>query len=187
MTSSLFSDLPILLSSESIEWYTPQKYIEAARLVMGTLDLDPASCESANRIVRAAKYHTRETNGLNKPWPGNVWLNPPYGRDDGQRRWAARLIEQFQADITKQAILLVNATTGASWFQPLWNYPICFTDHRIRFYTAQGESNQPTKDNAFVYFGPHVEIFEQVFSQFGHVALPTLSRRRENSLWEVSA
>jgi hypothetical protein len=38
------------------EWYTPVKYIEAARRVLGNIDLDPASCEAAQTTVRARQF-----------------------------------------------------------------------------------------------------------------------------------
>jgi DNA-directed RNA polymerase subunit RPC12/RpoP len=54
----------------SNEYYTPEEYISLARKVMGAIDLDPASCESANRTVRAEKYYTKKTNGLEQQWHG---------------------------------------------------------------------------------------------------------------------
>ena len=45
--------------------YTPE-YIEAARIVLGSIDLDPASSDIANQLVRAKKYYTIADNGLNQ-------------------------------------------------------------------------------------------------------------------------
>ena len=70
-------------------------------------------------------------------------------------------------------IALVNASTSEAWFQPAWDGVVCFTDHRIRFEDAHGRpSSQPTKGNAFVYYGPDPERFAQVFSRFGRVVMP---------------
>ena len=164
-----------LHSSQSNEWYTPPPYIDAVHAVMGGIDVDPASCALANRIVRATTYYTLAEDGFPKAWPGRVFLNPPYGFDEkGQSnaaRWSRRLLYQYQAGVTTQAILLVNAVPGNDWFAPLWDYPICFTDHRIRFYNPAGMPNQPTHSNAFVYLGEQVDRFDTVFSQFGVVAV----------------
>jgi DNA N-6-adenine-methyltransferase (Dam) len=179
-----------LQMSESNEWYTPTCYIEAARSVMGSIDLDPASCEFANERVKATTFYDVHTNGLHKPWHGRVWLNPPYGTIDGksnQERWSCHLIAQYEAGITTEAILLVNAVTGNSWFQRLWNYPICFTNHRIRFYNANVLAGQPTHSNVFVYFGKKHTRFTEVFSQFGRVVPALPPEPKTLDLWEVPA
>ncbi|CAM4444417.1 DNA N-6-adenine-methyltransferase [Vibrio agarivorans] len=49
-------------------WFTPAEFIEAARNTLGTIDLDPASCLQANNTVKANRYYTEQTNGLDKPW-----------------------------------------------------------------------------------------------------------------------
>jgi hypothetical protein len=170
MTASTM--MKVFASSESTEWYTPRPYVDAAREVMGSIDCDPASDDIPQQVVKAAVYYTKETNGLTKRWEGNVWLNPPYGFDGkrgNQSRWGQRLIEQYQAGITKQAVLLVNAKTSERWFQPLYAYPICFTHHRIHFYNPGRLSGQPSVGSALVYLGPNVERFVQVFRQFGRV------------------
>lgn len=152
----------------SNEWYLPAEYAQAVRDVLGTIDLDPASCELANETIQAARFYTIETDGFDKPWPGRVYLNPPYN-DGGSARWSARLIEQYKAGITEEAILLINASTERSWFKPFWSHLICFTDHRIAFYEPNGERSQPRYGNAFVYLGPNPERFREVFEQFGAV------------------
>ena len=162
----------VLQMSISNEWYTPKKYIEAARLLMGGIDTDPASNEEANKIVRATTFYTLEDDGLQHDWFDRVFLNPPYGREGGdsnQSIWSARLIEQFEASNTSEAVLLVNAVTDRKWFQPLWDYPICFTDHRIKFYLPGGEAGQAVTGNSFVYFGHQNDRFAEIFSSFGVV------------------
>lgn len=169
----------VLTSSDSNEWYTPARYVNAARVLMEGIDLDPASCAFANETVGAARIFALEDNGLAQEWRGRVWINPPYGKEDGesnQARWSAKLISEWRAGRIDHAVLLVNASTGSQWFQALWQYPICFTDHRIKFNNAAGVSSQPTQSNAFVYFGDALERFIDVFSAFG-VIVPKAIRR----------
>ena len=81
------------------EWYTPPAIVEAARVAMGGIDLDPASCEEANKVVRAAAYWTAADGPLERDWTGRVWLNPPYGQ---------RMIRQFYwAAIRSQVVFCV--------------------------------------------------------------------------------
>lgn len=163
-----------LQSSESNEWFTPWEYIDAARSLMGSIDIDPASNEYANQVVQATTYFDINTNGLAQEWKGHIWLNPPYGFTNSrsnQEIWTQHLIEQYDngnGPIT-EAVLLVNANTEAKWFQPLYDYLICLTNHRIRFYNNSGDASQPTQGNALVYFGKQRRRFIELFSQFGTV------------------
>ena len=68
-----------IVASGENEWYTPEKYVEAARKVLGKIDLDPASSKPANKIIKATKFYTLADDGLKQPWNGRLWLNPPYG------------------------------------------------------------------------------------------------------------
>jgi hypothetical protein len=145
---------------------------------MGSIDLDPATCIEANRTICADISYTKEQDGLAQQWHGNVWLNPPYGRTDGksnQAVWSQKLIDEVLALRVNEGVLLVNSCTAERWFQQLWDYPICFTDHRIQFIGAGGEAGkQPTHGSVFVYFGPvkKRQYFAERFSEFGRVVMP---------------
>ncbi|MFI3120022.1 MAG: DNA N-6-adenine-methyltransferase [Methylococcaceae bacterium] len=76
------ADLACFRSSDSNEWYTPEKYMEAVSKFFGGIDLDPCSCEKANKTVKAKSIFTIADDSLTKEWAGKVFLNPPYGKDD---------------------------------------------------------------------------------------------------------
>lgn len=164
---------PANWSSASNEWYTPAEYVNAARELMGGIDLDPASNPLANETIQAAMFYTQDDDGLAQEWRGRVWLNPPYGVTNGESNagvWARKLADEYRAGNVTEAVLLVNANTERKWFSQLWAFPICFTDHRIQFYTPEGVGAQPVDGNALVYLGPNLHQFIAVFSAFGDVA-----------------
>jgi hypothetical protein len=159
-----------LHQSKSNEWYTPYDYTNSARIVMGDIDLDPASCENANRHVRAKRIFTQKEDGLEQLWWGRVFMNPPYGRKAAA--WVQKALDEYEKwSRVKQAILLVNAVPDRRWFQPLFSYPICFVSYRIQFIsgeTGEPEPN-PTHGNAFVYLGVNEAGFIKEFSKYGRV------------------
>jgi len=151
-------------------WYTPEIYVNAAREVMGSIDLDPATDEDGNKIIKATNIITEEDDpdGLNQDWYGNVWLNPPYGKGSGL--FTSKLIKEYYDKRVTAAVLLLNAYGFDSlWFQPLWQFPICFTDHRIKFTNPNRDSGGPANANIFVYLGDNRIKFRDVFRKFGHV------------------
>ena len=148
---------------QSVECYTPEKYIEAARKVLGAIVLDPASCEEANQVVKASKIFTKEQNGLTQPWHGRVWLNPPYCGEAGP--FIEKLASEYQAQNVTEAIVLVNSNHDAVWFKPLFDGVLCFTDHRLKFYDRQS----PRVSSVFTYLGPKPDRFAQEFAPFGAV------------------
>ena len=163
-----FAGIPVDKFTGNQENYTPEYIIEAARSVMGSIDLDPASCEVAQEIVGADEYYTAEDNGLEQDWYGNVFLNPPYTRG---------LIEQFVAKLIeelpkiKAAILLTNNNTDTQWcvLAAEKASAICFTTGRIHFYTPEKELTQPTNGQMLFYFGSEYKVFKEIFSEIGWV------------------
>lgn len=149
------------------EWYTPAEYIEAAREVMGSIDLDPASNDFANETVKAGLYYTAETNGLDKEWFGNIWMNPPY---------STALIKQFAEKLAtsdfEQAIVLVNNATETGWFLQMIKKAsaVVFPTGRIRFEKTDRTGNAPLQGQAFIYCGDNTERFFEVFGKYGWCA-----------------
>lgn len=162
-------------SSAEIEWYTPRQYIEAAREVLGEIDLDPASCFVANQTVKAAQIFTAQENALAQPWHGRVFMNPPYGIDKDSKASVAgmfcqKAISEYVAGNVEAAIILVNSAHAQKWQKPLYDFPVCFVDHRISFVSSDGVVNKaPTFMNIFVYLGAEEQKFAEVFSDFGYV------------------
>lgn len=171
------SDLIALTSSASNEWFTPPRYIELVKQVFegNFIDLDPCSCEAANKIVGANRYFTKDDDALTKQWEAeNVFMNPPYGKVQNQSQaglLCAYMLTEYWNNRFEEGIILVNSCTGAGWFQPLFDWSINFVDHRIRYVSPDGKKNQPTKDNVFIYMGPNWRRFVHVFSQIGRIRI----------------
>ena len=161
-----------LTSSASDEWYTPPEYIELARQVMGGIDLDPASNDTAQRWIQAETWYGVKDDGLKQPWHGQIWLNPPYG--SGIQQWTSKAITAYEQGNISQAILLVRPAPGSKWFQALASKcASCITNKRIRFIDAQGkQQTSPVHGNVFFYLGKDMERFRQAFSEIGVVARP---------------
>jgi ParB family chromosome partitioning protein len=149
------------------EWYTPSRYTEAARAVMGGIDLDPASCEMANQTVKASRYYAKEQNGLMQPWHGHIWLNCPFSE---QAAWSKKLLQEYREGNIEQAIFLAQAATERVWFQALWLYPLCFADHQVVFDRPGAPPYHIYHGVCFVYLGPNESKFIEVFSKFGRIA-----------------
>jgi phage N-6-adenine-methyltransferase len=149
------------------EWYTPERYIEAAREVMGGIDLDPATHIAAQSTVQAAQYYTAQDDGLRLSWHGRVWLNPPYAQPL-MSNFVRKLISEFTEGSVEQAVMLTHNYTDTAWFHEAQAQAalLCFTRGRISFVGASGP---PTQGQAFFYFGDRRTEFRSVFGAFGFI------------------
>lgn len=152
------------------EWYTPAEHIERARRVLGGFDVDPASNPIAQKTVRAGAYYTEETNGLDKEWNGNVWLNPPYAQP-AISHFADKMVEEYTSGRCAEAIVLTHNYTDTAWHQSmsLACSAICLPKGRIRFESPTGEKASPTQGQTFFYFGNNIDAFRREFSEIGIV------------------
>lgn len=165
------SDVHVSNNSGNAEWYTPPRFVEAARNVMGSIDTDPASSEFANRLVGATEYFDARRDGREQRWSGNVWMNPPYGQPLCAD-FCEAVVQKYGMGEIAQACVLVNNGTETAWFQHMLHAAtaVCFPKGRISFLDSAGKASlQPLQGQAVFYFGPNSDAFASTFGQFGAV------------------
>ena len=106
------------INSQSQDWGTPAKYVQAVKAVFGgQIELDPSS--SAYSIVQArVEYRLPEYDGLKESWDyPTIYVNPPYGADRKRgttiKHWLARCAEArelYRSEVI--ALVPVAANTG---------------------------------------------------------------------------
>ena len=160
---------PLGSPSSDPEWYTPPYLIELARSVLGSIDLDPASNETAQGWIKAGQYFTKADDGLAQPWSGRLWCNPPYG-SMGQK-FLQKAVESYEAGQVTAAILLLGAGRS-QWRRELFPRctAICKLHGRISFIDGSGQPIKGnSKDSDIILVGGDVQKFEAAFGQHGDV------------------
>jgi hypothetical protein len=152
---------------DSDEWYTPGWVVDAARRVLGGIDLDPASCAMAQEVVQAGVFWSKQQDGCRVEWAGRVWLNPPYSAPGP---FVEKLIDEYTHGRVSQACVLLNNATETKWFQRLLaRFPVCFFNQRMEFWRHDHSGVGARQGQALFYLGPGVGLFCEVFGEFGIV------------------
>jgi ParB family chromosome partitioning protein len=167
-------------SHKSSEWYTPEWLMDAARDVLGPIDLDPASNAIANRFVQAAEWFDIRRDGLyGDAWckpggePASIWLNPP----SPAWLWWGRLMEQNRNGAVEHAIFVAFNVQLAQVSQgkgcpSILGFPVCWFSKRIKFV---GNGNSPANASALVYVPGTVDNsgqFKLTFRKYGAITVP---------------
>jgi len=130
-------------SSENT-WFTPKEFIDA----LGPFDLDP--CTVSYRPFDTAKNHIEHDKGFNSlemEWSGDVWLNPPYGKE------IMPFIEKFSKH--KHGVMLIFARMGSKGVQHLIRTGATFYFLRKRIKFIQKDLTEDTNagtDSALVFY-----------------------------------
>lgn len=145
-----------------VEWGTPEWIIEPLEAAQSGFDLDPAA--GAEPRPYAETRYTIEDDGLNTPWFGDVWLNPPYGRTENPE-WAKRVVNQL--DNCTSITALVPAATSTDWWQDYYAehaHTFCFLDERVDFH---GGDQSATFANVICVFGNMPGDYFEAFENMG--------------------
>ena len=142
-------------SSVSHTWQTPKSLLDSIYQVF-SIDLDPCSPTNnkRNAPVKANVHYTEEDNGLELPWFGTVFLNPPYGRE--LKLWIEKAKREVEIGNAKTTIALIPARTDTIWWHKyIAGYAhILFLKGRLCF----GESKQSAPfPSALVIWGSNEE------------------------------
>lgn len=111
-------------------WLTPRPIIDD----LGPFDLDPCAAPEPRPWPTARMHYTEaQGNGLNLPWEGFVWVNPPYGSETGL--WLARTALHGLG-----IALTFSRTETRYFFESAWQKAagFLFVRGRIHFCTPDG-------------------------------------------------
>lgn len=149
------------------DFYTDPSILDAARLAMGGIDLDPASHPVANRAVKARRFFNIYDNGLVKQWAGRVWLNPPFSE---WKSWVPKIVTEWKSGrIQSMCVLCATRTLTAQYFSDIHRHckAVCIFEGRIAFWGGLAAS--PDDGHAVFYFGDDLAGFAGAFRRLGHV------------------
>lgn len=132
------------LSSKTDLWETPQDLFDNLDAVYH-FDLDACALPENAKCQR---YFTPEQDGLLQEWTGNVWCNPPYGRQIG--RWVQKAHDSKAAVV----VMLLPARTDTKWFHELClrGGQVSFLRGRLKF--GGSKNNAPFPSMIVVFKNP---------------------------------
>lgn len=130
-------------------WFTPKNIID----FLGPFDLDP--CSVSYRPFDTAKKHFEHDKGdcgLSQGWAGDVWLNPPYGKE------IMPFVEKFIK--YKKGVMLIFARMGSESVQKLIKSGACFyfLRKRVCFINKNGSKESNAGCDSCIVFYDHKYI-----------------------------
>ena len=141
---------PVIFSSDSVEWGTPQALFDAQNLIHN-FTLDVAASVKNHKCPR---YFTQKMDGLAQSWKGErCWMNPPYGR--AIRHWMEKACNESKNGAL--VVALVPARTDTIWWHSFaMKGQIEFLKGRIKFCSEKAVGTAPFP-SALITFHPSTE------------------------------
>lgn len=170
MTSNALKALTATTGTRTDCWNTPQEIVQDVLAFFdGELDLDPCSNDEEHPNVPANKVYTEETDGLFHIWEAkSVFVNHPYSNS---KEWIPYAVTQYENGHSREIVLLIKLDVSTKWWSRISRYPWIAVNRRLKF--GDGKSAAPFQ-SAFVYLGPNIKKFGQVFGKYGTLYVPYL-------------
>lgn len=185
------SQLTITSSSmdpDDNEYATPSEIWRPISNAISGFDLDPASGAEPTPI--ASDRYTKEDNGLQKPWYGDVWLNPPWstnGNGNAKIKWLRKVQNEMNREEVNRIVVILPVDTSTHWFHDyvVDANVICFVGPgRVSF---SGESRNPSFNLLVAVYGPSNDTLVEVLNTLGVVfkGKSVFKPRRQQRLSDV--
>jgi hypothetical protein len=189
-----------IVSYSENDFISPPELVAAtAAFFGGSIDLDPASSESANSVVQADRFFTWRENGLNQPWKADsVFLYPPKSTLNGaeqpkdtrlfrknlrfkksaQRVWLELAYNKWLRNEFGQGILFLTSSEVALLVTQKigFDFPLCILSERPRLLHEQTLKPVQAKVFGFIYYLPSqlnyensIRSFSEHYSNLGRV------------------
>jgi hypothetical protein len=189
-----------IVSYSENDFISPPELVAAtAAFFGGSIDLDPASSESANSVVQADRFFTWKENGLNQPWKADsVFLYPPKSTLNGaeqpkdtrlfrknlrfkksaQRVWLELAYNKWLRNEFGQGILFLTSSEVALLVTQKigFDFPLCILSERPRLLHEQTLKPVQAKVFGFIYYLPSqlnyensIRSFSEHYSNLGRV------------------
>ena len=179
-----------IVSYSENDFISPPELIAAtAAFFGGSIDLDPASSESANSVVQADRFFTWKENGLNQPWKADsVFLYPPKSTLNGaeqpkdtrlfrknlrfkksaQRVWLELCYNKWLRNEFGQGIIFLTSSEVALLVTQKigFDFPLCILSERPKLLHEQTLKPVQAKVFGFVYYLPSQLNYENSIRSF---------------------
>ena len=179
-----------IVSYSENDFISPPELVAAtAAFFGGSIDLDPASSESANSIIQADRFFTWKENGLNQPWKADsVYLYPPKSTLNGaeqpedtrlfrknlrfkksaQRVWLELAYNKWLRNEFGQGIIFLTSSEVALLVTQKigFDFPLCILSERPKLLHEQTLKPVQAKVFGFIYYLPSQLNYENSIRSF---------------------
>jgi phage N-6-adenine-methyltransferase len=115
-----------LTAGRGQDWGTPDSLSAWARITFGPFNLDP--CARAE-TAQAPRWFAQD--GLDLPWDGRVWMNPPFRNCE---QWVEKAVAEVHAGRCGLVVALVPARVDSRWWHRYCETaPHWFVRGRLKF------------------------------------------------------